>query len=153
MTRDGISENVKRRLYAESMGRCMNPACQKELFIGEGDIIEKAHIIPYCKEADNSYENLIVLCPNCHTMYDKLSGFNTEEIKQWKQIRIKELERVFSKAFSNFDEMKSIVVPLLHENKYIYENYYMENKKELWELFEGKILANNKKIRMLCKTF
>ena len=28
-----IEENVKRRLYAESMGRCMNPNCQKELFV------------------------------------------------------------------------------------------------------------------------
>lgn len=36
MSRESISENIKRRLYAESMGRCMNPECQKELFIGDG---------------------------------------------------------------------------------------------------------------------
>lgn len=29
MDRTTISENVKRRLYAESMGRCMNPDCKK----------------------------------------------------------------------------------------------------------------------------
>ena len=34
MDRTTISENVKRRLYAESMGRCMNPDCKKELFSG-----------------------------------------------------------------------------------------------------------------------
>lgn len=53
MNRKKINENVKRKLYAESMGRCMNPHCQKELFRINGDIIEKAHIYPYCKTADN----------------------------------------------------------------------------------------------------
>lgn len=61
MSRETITENVKRRLYAESMGRCMNPNCQRELLQGSGDIIEKAHIIPYCKTSDNSFENLIVI--------------------------------------------------------------------------------------------
>ena len=28
-----IAENVKKRLYAESMGRCMNQECQHNLFI------------------------------------------------------------------------------------------------------------------------
>ena len=36
-----IAEDVRKRLYAESLGRCMNPACQKKLFSGNGDIIEK----------------------------------------------------------------------------------------------------------------
>ena len=46
MSRKPIEENVKRRLFAESMGRCMNPNCRKELFESCGDIIEKAHIDP-----------------------------------------------------------------------------------------------------------
>lgn len=41
MSRKPIEENVKRRLFAESMGRCMNPNCRKELFESCGDIIEK----------------------------------------------------------------------------------------------------------------
>lgn len=67
-----IDESAKRKLYAESMGRCMNPNCQRELFCKNGDIIEKAHIDPYCKTADNSFENLILLCPSCHTDFDKI---------------------------------------------------------------------------------
>ena len=63
--RKAVSENTKRRLYAESMGRCMNPRCEAELFLN-GDIAEKAHIIPHCDTADDSFENLILLCPNCH---------------------------------------------------------------------------------------
>lgn len=89
MKRERIDENVKRRLYAESMGRCMNPDCQTELFMENGDIIEKAHIVPYCKTADNVFDNLVVLCPNCHTKYDKNSAFESEQVKEWKRISIK----------------------------------------------------------------
>ena len=35
-----IAENVKKRLYSESMGRCMNPECQHNLFSENGDILE-----------------------------------------------------------------------------------------------------------------
>lgn len=49
MPRKTISINVERKLCAESMGRCMNPDCQAELFRKNGDVIEKAHIVPYCK--------------------------------------------------------------------------------------------------------
>lgn len=90
-----IAANVKRKLYAESMGRCMNPECHIELFQINGDIIEKAHIDPYCETADNSYENLVVLCPNCHTKFDKLHQFTPEEVLSWKQLRKAELEKIF----------------------------------------------------------
>ena len=39
MNRKAIAENVKRRLWAESMGRCMNPDCRAEFFINNSDII------------------------------------------------------------------------------------------------------------------
>ena len=87
MARDKISEIVQRRLYAESMGRCMNPACQADLFVYDGDIIERAHLDPYCDTADNSFENLVVLCPTCHTNFDKNHAFSVDEIKQWKAKR------------------------------------------------------------------
>lgn len=144
-----IEENVERRLYAESMGMCMNPKCRCELFREGGDIIEKAHIVPYCKTADNSFENLVVLCPNCHTDFDKNHAFTGEEVLSWKKIRREELERFFGKKFATFDELKNEVVPLLLENKGIYENYYLTDNRELWDLFEYKILANNKKLELL----
>lgn len=149
VNREKIDENVKRRLYAESMGRCMNPNCQKELFKDSGDIIEKAHIIPYCETEDNSFENLIILCPNCHTDFDKNHSFTPDEVKKWKQIRKEELERVFGKKYETFEDLKRDAFPLLLENKSIYENYYLNDKKELWEKFEPKILVNNKKLKKL----
>ena len=144
-----IPENIKRKLYAESMGRCMNPDCQIELFQSNGDIIEKAHIDPYCETSDNSYENLIVLCPNCHKRFDKLNQFTPEEVLNWKRIRSKELDKFFCRKFKSFKSLQKEVFPLLLENKSIYENYYLNEEKELWDKFEVKILVNNKKLKKL----
>lgn len=69
-----ISKKDNDLLFARSAGRCN--LCQKEV----PDIAERAHIIAYSEygargdtsmERDNSYENLILLCPNCHTQVDK----------------------------------------------------------------------------------
>lgn len=144
-----ISEDVKRRLYAESMGRCMNPSCQRELFRKSGDVIEKAHIDPYCETADNSFENLVLLCPTCHTDFDKNHAFAPEEVLEWKRVRREELERTFSKQFATFEELQCEVVPLLLENKTIFENYYLKGRRNLWDKFEGKILANNRKLKTI----
>lgn len=144
-----IAEDVKKRLYAESMGRCMNPTCQQNLFGENGDIIEKAHIDPYCETADNTFENLVLLCPNCHTNFDKNHAFTPEEVLGWKKTRREEVERLFSKKFSDFEELEVEVVPLLEENKSIYENYYLQEDKALWDKFEVKILQNNRKLKLL----
>ena len=144
-----IEENVKRRLYAESMGRCMNPSCERELFRTNGDIIEKAHIDPYCETADNSFENLVLLCPSCHTDFDKNHAFTPEEVLGWKKSRREELERIFRKKCATFEDLKKEVVPLLLENKTIYENYYLTDNRQLWDKFEATILANNRKLKML----
>ena len=144
-----ISKNVERKVYAESMGRCMNPGCQDELFIKSGDIIEKAHIRPYCDTADNSFENLIVLCPSCHKKFEKVFAFRPDEVKMWKQIRKQEFDRIFSKKYATFNDLSNEVAPLLLENKTIYEYYYLNDKKELWNNSEGKILANNRKLRKI----
>ncbi|MBO6302853.1 MAG: HNH endonuclease [Ruminiclostridium sp.] len=121
MGRVPINPNVQRRLYAESMGKCMNPNCLKDLFDSNGDIIEKAHIDPYCKTADNTFENLVVLCPNCHTNFDKNKAFTPEEVLHWKEIRKQDIKRFFSKHYSSFNELKKNVKPLLMANKTIYE--------------------------------
>lgn len=144
-----IDESVKRRLYAESMGRCMNPNCQRELFCKKGDIIEKAHIDPYCETADNSFENLVLLCPSCHTDFDKNCIFTPEEVLGWKETRREELEKMFSKKYTSFEELKKEVVPLLLENQTIFTSYYMKGNRELWDKFEVTILSNNRKIKLL----
>ncbi|WP_083378300.1 HNH endonuclease signature motif containing protein [Varibaculum massiliense] len=149
MNRKAIAENVKRRLWAESMGRCMNPDCRAELFIKNSDIMEKAHIGAYCETEDNSYENLIVLCPNCHKKFDKTGFIDENMVKQWKEIRRNELEKFFSVELSSFDQLKEKVVPFLSENYSIYKSYYLSGNKSLWDKFEPQILSNNEKLKLL----
>lgn len=149
MGRRKIGACVERRLYAESMGKCMNPDCKAELFIGDGDIIERAHIDAYCESEDNSFDNLVVLCPSCHTKFDKLHLFTIEQIREWKLIRKSEVERFFSKRFKSFDELSEVVTPLILENKSYFENYYLRQNKALWDKFECRTLINNRKLKAL----
>lgn len=149
MARKAIPEYIQRRLYAESMGRCMNPACEKDLLLANGDIVEKAHIIPHCDTADNSFENLILLCPSCHTNFDKNSAFTEEEVRMWKRERQQQVSQLFSQKFDTFEKLEEFVKPLLLENKTIYETYYLKDKRKLWEKFEEKLLINNQKIKCL----
>ncbi|MGG3758281.1 HNH endonuclease signature motif containing protein [Bacillus anthracis] len=146
-----ISTDVERRIYAESMGRCMNPECKVELFKENGDIMEKAHIIPYCDTKDNSFENLIILCPNCHTNFDKNSAFSADDVNKWKLMRKDEFDSFFSEKYDSFEDLKNAVVPLLLDNKFIFENYYLEDTRDLWDIFEGKILSNNRMLRNILK--
>lgn len=95
MKRKAIPENVKHKLWAESMGYCMNPECKEKLFISNGDIIEQAHIESYSKTSDNSYDNLIILCPNCHKKFDKIGLFTENDVKEWKKIRKKRVRNFF----------------------------------------------------------
>ncbi len=150
-SRKNVDENVKRRLYAESMGHCMNPDCQCKLFLGEGNIMEKAHIHAYCDTADNSFENLVVLCPNCHTNFDKNHAFKPEQVLSWKKRRQEEVEKFFSKKYISFEGLKKDVVPLLIQNKLIFENYYEKSNRALWDKIESTILINNRKLKMIFK--
>ena len=149
MGRKPIAENTKRKLWAESMGRCMNPSCQEELFINDNDIMEKAHINTYFETEDNSFENLIILCPNCHKKFDKTDFISKSTVKQWKEIREKELKNFFSIKFTSFDELKRKVAPILNENYKIYINYYLSDNKVLWDKFEPQILSNNEKLKLI----
>ena len=70
----------------------------------------------------------------------------------WKKTRQEELKNFFEKKFTTFEELEAAVVPLLMENKTIYENYYKKNNKKLWDKFEPVILINNRKLKLLLKT-
>ncbi|ORI01734.1 hypothetical protein B5723_11245 [Mammaliicoccus sciuri] len=149
MTRKSISRVVERKLYAESMGLCMNPNCKEEVIKFDSDISEKAHIVPYCETKDNNYENLLILCPNCHTKFDKDNAFSIEEVKSWKSKRLKDREKLLEKTYSNFDDLERDIKPLLKENLIIYSRYYLSGNKKGWDRSENKIIANNTKIKNL----
>ena len=61
--RPNIPTEIKRTILLESGYRCAIPTCRFP-------ITENAHIISWAKAKEHKYENLIALCPNCHTLYD-----------------------------------------------------------------------------------
>ena len=61
--RPKIPAGIRRRLLIECGYRCAVPTCRYPL-------LENAHIDSWSKTKNHNFENLICLCPNCHTMYD-----------------------------------------------------------------------------------
>lgn len=152
MGRKSIQSKVERQLYAESMGRCMNPNCNIELFTGNGDISEKAHIEEYSNTQNNSFENLILLCPNCHTDFDKNGAFTKETVRLWKNERKSLISKVLDVKCTDFDSLKDKIVPLLVANKILYETYFNQESREGWEKIEPKLIANNEYIKLILES-
>jgi len=78
--------NTTFRLFAASAGYCQNPACHRPLFVSVGTdrihIAEMAHILAASNQGPRavntmsaayrgSFDNLILLCANCHIVIDK----------------------------------------------------------------------------------
>jgi hypothetical protein len=132
--------NTKLRLFADSGGYCGNPACLEPIFKDfDGEVIhigEIAHIISAgnngprantsLSEQDRSqYENLLLLCPTCHTCIDKAEDkFPEALIIKWKISHKEKLTMQFGyKVFSTRSDAKDAVHPYLLENKYIFDTY------------------------------
>lgn len=62
-TRPKIPKEIERRILLESGYRCAVPTCRFP-------VTENAHIVSWAEAKEHRYENLIALCPNCHTLYD-----------------------------------------------------------------------------------
>lgn len=73
--RPHIPEAVSREVFVEAGYRCA--AC------GIPFPVERAHIIPWCKTQDDSPENLICLCANCHERADN----------DWGEAALREFKR------------------------------------------------------------
>lgn len=64
MNRPPIPTKIRRQVLLEAGHRCAIPTCRMTT-------IEVAHIVPYSNVKEHKFENLIALCPNCHTRFDK----------------------------------------------------------------------------------
>ena len=100
---------TKLRLFANSGGFCQNPSCNRNLFIlfddNEIHIAEIAHIISVNEgarknnkltaEEKGDFDNLILLCPTCHTIIDKAEEtFPVDLILRWKSEHEEKLEQI-----------------------------------------------------------
>jgi hypothetical protein len=75
--RPAIPAELERRILIEAGHRCAIPACRHPT-------IEIAHIEPWRKVKEHRFENLIALCPNCHTRYDK-GEIDRKSLRIYKQ--------------------------------------------------------------------
>ncbi|WP_245848393.1 HNH endonuclease [Lentzea kentuckyensis] len=96
-----FSQPTKDLLWSESGGHCQNPSCRADLhgLVENTHVGELAHIIPASPDGPRAAEdpnlseddravadNVLVLCPTCHTMIDKAPGqYPSELLWEWKQ--------------------------------------------------------------------
>ncbi|MBO0515763.1 HNH endonuclease signature motif containing protein [Streptomyces beijiangensis] len=62
--RPAIPRQLARDLLVEAGHRCAIPTCR-------ATTLELAHITPWAKTRAHDFDNMIALCPNCHTRFDK----------------------------------------------------------------------------------
>ena len=74
-----MSKHVEEKLYAETDGGC--GICG----IRDQRVLTVHHIDHQETPPDDSYENLLVLCHNCHTSYHQRKGLKKPEIVQIKK--------------------------------------------------------------------
>ena len=135
----------------------MNPKCQVELIKDEANIGEMAHIKAHADGGDVSFDNLLLLCRNCHKQVD---SNRTEAIiprlQEWKKNRNSQIKIQFAKQYKSFKELKEAVNPLLERNGEIFNSYgplsdaqYNSERHGLWLRFEGEIISNNEHLEII----
>ncbi|NEN89654.1 MAG: HNH endonuclease [Okeania sp. SIO3H1] len=171
------SRTTERRLFADSGGYCQNPGCLSPLFLDLEDttihIAEMAHIISAGNSGPRSdssltpeergrYENLILLCPTCHTIIDKAEQQYPESIiLEWKSKHREKISNAFGlKQFNSRSSVRKAIEPILRENKTIFEIYGPmtderynpeSSMRSLWlRKIKSQIIPNNRKLLSLC---
>jgi len=161
------------RLFADSGGYCQRPECTNRLFVDTGTknvhVAEMAHIIAASgggPRADatvtqvdkGSYDNLILLCANCHTTIDKApADFPDNMIREWKRKHVERINSLFGAAeYPDRASARKAIEPALTENRAVFDQYgpnnaYSEDpESELAKVWQRKmraiILPNNRKV-------
>ncbi|MFJ8604526.1 HNH endonuclease signature motif containing protein [Streptomyces shenzhenensis] len=62
--RPAVPRQLARDLLVEAGHRCAIPTCR-------ATTLELAHITPWAKTRAHDFDNMITLCPNCHTRFDR----------------------------------------------------------------------------------
>lgn len=78
MTRPALPRPLERQVKVEAGHRCAIPTCRQYP-------VEIAHIEPRKADGSNDkFENLIALCPTCHTRYDLGREIDRPAMHQYK---------------------------------------------------------------------
>ncbi|WP_428680354.1 HNH endonuclease [Sphingopyxis sp.] len=139
--RKAIPAATRLHLFAAASGHCQRPECLDALFPvelgGDKHIAEMAHVIPHGDagpryadrpEGDfdaDSFDNLLLLCPTCHTMVDKdPDAYPRQLLLDWKQAHLGNLAlKQGIKAYDERGQVREAVAAVLAENSAIWERY------------------------------
>ena len=167
-----IAEKDIKLLWGMAAGYCSNPDCRVRVAIvsdqGESYLTgEMAHIIARQAKGPrgdavggvDTYENLVLLCPTCHTKADKApNDFPVELLLDWKAQHEKWVQG-WAKAdrMGSTRELMTFISGLLEENRHIFHKYGprssiaasdpMSSAYAIWVARRlDTILPNNRKI-------
>ncbi|WP_143735184.1 HNH endonuclease [Methylocaldum sp. 14B] len=108
------------------------------------------------------YENLILLCPTCHTMIDKAEDkFPIEMLLDWKAMHKQRIADVFGvQRYESRKDVRQRIESLLSENAFIFHEYGPMTDERFnpestlpnqWiRKIRSKIIPNNRKILSVC---
>lgn len=162
------------KLFADSAGYCQNPGCTQQLFhdTSNGESIhfaEMAHMFAasdkgpradarLSEEERGAYDNLILLCANCHRIIDKApDDYPDALIFQWKSNRAEQLVGLFGAARQKTrEDVLTLIEPLMSASAACLQVYGPGSEArfdpesdgpEIWRRkMLGVIIPNNKKI-------
>lgn len=177
--RKALPVDVARVLLARSAGYCQNPSCNTELFrfFENGEVAgiqELAHIVGQSADGPrgtsglsstdrDSINNIILLCPSCHTLIDKSpNNFPIETLHQWKAGHEQRVTMLFSvKRHENRASLNQELAPLFRQNRSIFYEYgptsdresiVMADAAKMWkQQVLSKIIPNNRKISSILR--
>lgn len=133
-----IREQDIKKLWALSGGRCAYPGCNANCipFLDSSDptvIGEMAHVIANSPVGprgdgvggDDTYANLVLLCPTHHKYVDKAPAkFPAETLFKWKANHESNVERATTApVFPDRQSLFAFILGLLAENKACWQTY------------------------------
>lgn len=168
-----IPEKDIKKLWGLAAGRCSKPGCEDECikFLDATDptvIGEMAHVIAKKPDGprgmpsggEDTYENLILLCPTHHTEIDKAPEgiFSAEIIHNWKQAHELRVSNSFlSPRFPDRYQLAVAIKRLMIKNKSAWQQYGPESEEairnplsnlyQVWTLRKlDTLIPNNRRI-------
>jgi hypothetical protein len=133
-----IAEKDIKLLWGRAGGVCSNPDCRERVAVtnatGQSFLTgEMAHIIARQAHGPrgngeggaDTYQNLILLCPNCHTKVDKTPGdYPVDLLLKWKGDHERWVDGwSMSRRMGTTSELMMFISDLLTENNYYFRSY------------------------------
>jgi hypothetical protein len=141
--RRNIPAAMKRSILVEAGHRCAIPTCRQIP-------VEIAHIVPYAKTKVHRFDNLVALCPTCHTRFDS-GQIDRQSMRQYKanlsvvSSRYSDLERRVIEYFVEHSDQDTIWLPggLQLLLGYLVKDGLLEIKPKILPGIGGSIFTND----------